>query len=217
MDRDVFLSRVSAAVMATSLPPIPAVLERLPDLDPVDLVALFRSRALAVNAVVHGPVRAHGVPRTVSGIAAGHESLTFMAWDDLPAVGVASALGTAGLSRVEDRVPEEDRKHHQLGYAGLDLGVTGSIGGLAESGSVVLSHGPGRARMVSLVPEVHIALLDVSAISRTLAHWAARHPQTAAETANLVIITGPSRTADIEQQLNLGVHGPRHLHVVLIK
>ncbi len=217
MDRDVFLSRVSAAAMGTLLPQIPDVPEQLPELDPVDLVALFRSRAQAVNAVVHGPVSTHGVARAVAGIASGHGAQTFMAWEDLPIPGVAAALAAAGLSRVSEHVPEEGRKEHQIGYLDLDLGVTSSVGGLAESGSVILSHGPGRARMASLVPEVHIGLLEVSAIDRTLAHWAARHAETAVETANLVIITGPSRTADIEQQLNLGVHGPRHLHVMLIK
>ena len=58
---------------------------------------------------------------------------------------------------------------------------------------------------------------DVTTIDRTLAHWAHRRAESAAETANLVLVTGPSRTGDIEQQLNLGVHGPRHVHVVLVK
>lgn len=217
MDREVFLSRVGRAVMTSVIPEPPDVPSQLPDLDQVDLVGLFRQRALDVNAVIHGPMGRHGAPRAVAGIASGHEGESFMAWDDLPASGVASALTAAGLERVTYDVPTDGRLDHQLGYYDLHIGVTGATGGLAESGSVILSHGAGRPRMASLVPEIHVVLLEVSSIERTLAHWAHKHHEAAADTTNLVIVTGPSRTGDIEQQLNLGVHGPRHVHVVLIK
>lgn len=217
MDRDVFLSRVGRAAMTSKLPSPPEVPERLAEFEESDLVALFRQRALDVDAVVHGPMSTHGVPNAVAGIAAGHEARTVMAWDDLPVAGITSALLSAGLQKVEHDVPVEGRQEHQLGYYDLDLGLTGAIAGFAESGSVVLSHGPGRPRMASLFPDVHIALLEVAKIEPTLAHWAHDNPDAARETANLVIVAGPSRTGDIEQQLNLGVHGPRHVHVVLIK
>lgn len=217
VDRDTFISRIATAVMVTELPAPPEVSERLPDLDPVDILALFRERALEVDAVVHGPVSPHGVPRAVTGIAAGHDCRSFMAWDELPAAGVATALSTAGLERVEAELPESDQKAHQQGYRDVSLGITGADAALAESGSIVLSHGPGRSRMASLIPEVHIALVDVRTIERTLAHWAHRNPTAAMDTTNLVFVTGPSRTGDIGQHLNLGVHGPRHLHLVLVQ
>ncbi len=218
MERDVFLARVADAVMSGGLPDVPDSGSGLPELDPTDLVSLFRSRAMSVNAVVHGPTSRHGVPRVVAGIAAGHGAATFVAWDDLNVAGVPSTLVSAGLTRVTGGVvpngpgtPGLLRGHHHL-----DLGVTGADAGLAESGSIVLVHTAGRPRMASLAPEVHIALLDVGVIERSLAHWSQRHPGLPADTANLVVITGPSRTGDIEMQLNLGVHGPRHLHVVLV-
>lgn len=217
MDRDIFLSRVGRAAMTAELPEGPAVGPDLPELGATDLVALFRDRAHGVDAVVHGPVSRHGVPKSVSGIAAGHDVTSFAAWDDLPAPGVISTLTSAGADRIDHHVPRSDRLSHQLGYADLDLGITGADAGLAESGSVVLSHGLGRPRMASLVPRVHIALLEVDLIQRTISHWARRRPDMAANTANLVVVTGPSRTGDIEQQLNLGVHGPRHLHIVMVK
>lgn len=217
MDRDLFLSRVRTAAMATTLPTQPAVPERLPDLDPEDLPTLFRRRALAADAVVHGPVSRLGVPKRVVGIAAGHDRRSFMAWDDLPAPGVTTALTAFGLTRVDHEVPNDDRVAHQLGYLELELGITGADVGLAESGSVVLSHGPGRPRMASLIPEVHVVLLRITDLERSLAHWAHKRPDTASATPNLVIVTGPSRTGDIELQLTLGVHGPRHVHIVMIK
>ena len=217
MDREAFLRRVSAAAMVATLPRPPAVPELLPDLEAVDVVGLFRTRAQGESVVVHGPVGRHGVPRAVAGIAAGHGCRTYMAWEDLPVPGVTSALTGAGVERVEHRVPNEMRIPHQTEYQGLDLGVTGADAGLAESGSLVLLHGEGRPRMASLIPEVHIAILDANLIERTLVHWAHRHPGLVFETANMVVVTGPSRTADIEQQVRLGVHGPRHLHVVLFR
>ena len=217
MDRDVFLARVGRSAMTAVLPEALGIPDRLPDLEDEDLQTLFRERAQDVDAVVHGPVGRHGVPRAVAGIAAGHQCRSFMAWEDLPASGVASALTAAGLTRVKGEVPVETRIEHQLGYRDLDLGVTGATAGLAESGSVVLEHRPGRPRMASLVPEVHVALLDLTLMERTLVHWAHKFPESVADTANLVVITGPSRTGDIEQQLTLGVHGPKHVHIVLIK
>lgn len=217
MDRDVFLARVGRSAMTAVLPEVLGIPDRLPDLEDEDLQTLFRERAQDVDAVVHGPVGRHGVPRAVAGIAAGHQCRSFMAWDDLPASGVASALTAAGLTRVDGEVPVETRIEHQLGYRDLDLGITGATAGLAESGSVVLEHQPGRPRMASLVPEVHVALLDLTLMERTLVHWAHKFPESVADTANLVVITGPSRTGDIEQQLTLGVHGPKHVHIVLIK
>lgn len=217
MEREAFLKRVSAAAMVATLPRPPEVPESLPDLDQVDLVSLFRSRAQEESVVVHGPVGRHGVPRTVTGIAAGHACTTYMAWDDLPVPGVTSVLTGSGVERVEHRVPEDRRTEHQVEYQSLDLGVTGADAGLAESGSLVLLHGEGRPRMASLIPEVHVALLDVGLIDRTLVQWAHRHAGAVFETANMVVVTGPSRTGDIEQILNVGVHGPRHVHVVLFR
>lgn len=217
MERDRFLHRVGQATLRSQLPEPPQVASELPHLDDVDLVALFRARAHEVNTVVHGPVSRHRIARIVVGIATGHDAATFVAWDDLPASGVSSALQSAGMERLDHEIGDEDRFDRNLSYLGLDIGVTGSTAGLAESGSVVLVHGPGRPRMASIVPEVHIALLEVDRLSRTLAHWAHENPHYATDTTNLVLVTGPSRTGDIELQLNLGVHGPRHVHVVMIR
>lgn len=217
MERDAFLSRVGQASLTSKLPPLPVVDADLPEYESGDLVAQFRASAQKVNTVLHGPVARHAVPKSVVSIAAGHEVSNFIAWDDLPAAGVHSALATQGMERFDDVTPEGDRRDHNRGYVDVQLGVTGADAGLAVSGSLILSHGEGRSRMASLVPEIHVALLDVQNITTGLAHWARENPDSAAWTTNLVFITGPSRTGDIEQQLNLGVHGPRHLHIVMIK
>lgn len=215
--RETFLSRVSTATLSSRLPEPPLVPADLPELPVADLVALFRTRAQAINTVVHGPMSRHGVPRAVVGIAAGHGAASFLAWDDLPVSGVAAALQASGCGRLDHVVPEDARIDHHLTYLDVAVGVTGADAALAESGSVVLSHGPGRPRMASLAPEVHIVLLAADRIRRGLAYWAHQEPDHARNTSNLVFVTGPSRTGDIEQRLNLGVHGPRHVHVVIIR
>ncbi|HVL39940.1 MAG TPA: LUD domain-containing protein [Fimbriimonadaceae bacterium] len=89
-----------------------------------------------------------------------------------------------------------------------DVGATTALCGVAETGSVLLEAGPGRNRMASLAPPLHIVFLRRSALVATLEDaFKAMTRRTA------VLITGPSRTADIEGVLVRGVHGPRNLWV----
>ncbi len=94
------------------------------------------------------------------------------------------------------------------------VGVTGVLAGIADTGSLVLVGGEGRPLTASLLPEIHIAILRVSDILPTLSDVMGR--QEIRTASNAVIITGPSRTADIEMTLTIGVHGPKELHVFLI-
>jgi L-lactate utilization protein LutC len=107
------------------------------------------------------------------------------------------------------------------GFASLyecDAGVTDARAGIAETGSLVCVAGPGRGRGLSLVPPVHIAVLWASDLVADLIDvWAPRGPIGIAASSSTVLITGPSKTADIEGVLITGVHGPREVHIVLIE
>jgi L-lactate dehydrogenase complex protein LldG len=93
-------------------------------------------------------------------------------------------------------------------------GVSTAIYGLADTGSVVLAASPEEPRARSLLPEVHVTLL---AEDRILPGLEALLEAVGAELpSSLAIVTGPSRSADIEQKLVVGVHGPREVHVVLL-
>lgn len=109
--------------------------------------------------------------------------------------------------------------------AGARVGITGADWAIAETGSIVLPTGPGRGRLVSLLPPVHIAILradrilpSVAELFRTLACEArtAAAPGTPPLPSSLALATGPSRSADIENDLTIGVHGPAEVHVVLL-
>jgi len=100
-------------------------------------------------------------------------------------------------------------------FGAVAAGFTTTLGGLAETGGLLLAPGPAEPRLLSLVPPVHIALLRADRIFDTLLQafrelgWNREPP------ANALVVSGPSKTADIEQTLAYGVHGPRRLIVVL--
>ena len=93
-------------------------------------------------------------------------------------------------------------------------GVSRALCGLADTGSVVLAAGPDEPRARSLLPPVHVSLLERDRILPGLAELftAVRDELPSA----LAIVTGPSRSADIAQTLVVGVHGPGEVHVVLL-
>ena len=95
-----------------------------------------------------------------------------------------------------------------------EVGVSRAAYGLADTGSVVLLAAPEEPRARSLLPPVHVAVLAVDDLLPGL-------PELFAELgpglpSSVAIVTGPSRSADIEQQLTIGVHGPGEVHIVLV-
>ena len=95
------------------------------------------------------------------------------------------------------------------------IGVTVADWGIAESATIVQLTRPGRPRSTSLVPSIHIALLPLSRLVADLAEAFAlirREP----EHASMVLISGPSKTADIEACMVLGAHGPRAMHLLVL-
>jgi len=92
-------------------------------------------------------------------------------------------------------------------------GISTAIHGLADTGSVVLSSAE-EPRAQSLLPDVHVTLLREDLILPGLDELFAALGDDLPSA--LAIVTGPSRSADIEQKLAVGVHGPREVHVVLV-
>jgi L-lactate dehydrogenase complex protein LldG len=97
------------------------------------------------------------------------------------------------------------------------IGVTGAYCGIAETGTLMLVSGPGTPASVSLLPETHVAIVPVG---RIVAHmedgWDLARSELRTLPRAVNFISGPSRTADIEQTLVLGAHGPYRVHIVLI-
>ena len=92
--------------------------------------------------------------------------------------------------------------------------ISRALYGLADTGSVVLAASPDEPRARSLLPDVHVSLLREDAILPGLADLFAALGRELP--SSLAIVSGPSRSADIEQRLAVGVHGPGEVHVVLL-
>ena len=99
----------------------------------------------------------------------------------------------------------------------VDAGITSTRGAIAETGSLILWPSADEPRLMSLVPPIHIAVLEADQIFATfqetlsLQHWSRGMP------TNALLVSGPSKTADIEQTLAYGVHGPKELIVLVIE
>jgi len=98
--------------------------------------------------------------------------------------------------------------------ASADIGLTGCDAAIAETGSLVLLSGEGKPRTASLLPFEHITLLRQSDIYFTMSDFFDKRGEVS-KASCINIITGPSRTADIELSLTLGVHGPGKVIVVI--
>jgi L-lactate dehydrogenase complex protein LldG len=96
-----------------------------------------------------------------------------------------------------------------------DVGITTAQAAIAETGTLVLESEAEKHRLVSLVPPVHIAILDSASICRTLGEALAAVGRDTQLSPTITFITGPSRTADIELTLAIGVHGPQELYVII--
>jgi L-lactate dehydrogenase complex protein LldG len=97
----------------------------------------------------------------------------------------------------------------------FDVGITTAQAAIAETGTLVLDSARERHRLVSLVPPVHIAIVDAASIFQTLGEALAFIHQNGNISPAVTFITGPSRTADIELTLTIGVHGPQELYVIV--
>ncbi len=97
--------------------------------------------------------------------------------------------------------------------ATADVGLSSGEAALAETGSILVTSGPGKSRLTTLLPPVHIVLIPTSRLTADIFTWTAARQ--GLPPASMTLISGPSKTADIEQTLTVGVHGPRHFIVIL--
>jgi len=179
-------------------------------LDAEALVALFRTLAEKANATMARVPDAAAVPRAVTEYLAGHNlpaqavmapdaALDAYPWSDQPLLRVRR-----GRAEVADAVS-----------------ITPAFAAIAESGTVMLTSGAERPTTLNFLPGTHIVVLRRDQLVGAYEEAWARLRATAHERGEQMpravnFVTGPSRTGDIEQVLQLGAHGPQRFHIVLV-
>ncbi len=184
-----------------------------------DAVEQFRTGWEALSGHVH-----EATPSTLADVVAeicrASGAGTVLSWNDpwLAPFPIVALLRARGLLFDFGQLPprREARSERLLALADISVGLTGTYGAIAESASIVVASGPGRSRLASLLPPVHVAIVPRRSVFPTLPDFLRHEPHIAEQGSNLVFISGPSRTADIEMTLTRGVHGPGEVHAVLL-
>lgn len=214
---------------------VAALQQRLAEQRPV-LVKRLQQELQAVSgavAVLHSPAE---VTQYITQLAQARQASLVVRWQSalLERLEIDAALQQQGVTMHTAAVPAQDtpvaeasktletrRRELRELLARADLGVSGVDYVIAETGTLVLMALPGQMRGVSLLPPAHVAVATTAQIVATLADYlflieAAGGDLQQALSSCVSFVTGPSRTADIELQLVVGVHGPKELHLVLL-
>lgn len=206
MNRDAFLSRIRQAVQAGNTAPTPPLPQRQPSLGyqgaGPDPVSRLRDELTVAGGVFHRAASWADAFAVVLHLVRDRAGRRVILGLDAPKL--ETILLAAG---VEVHHPDEPGT-----YFDADIGITGVDAVIAETGSIVLHTRPDQPRALSLLPPIHIALADKS---KMVADLFDLFP-IATPPACVSVITGPSKTGDIELKLVTGVHGPGEVHLVFV-
>ena len=187
----------------------------------------FQHEFECVGGVFHRVADVGEAPEAIARIASERGVRRVVTWHasalGLDVVAPLTAKGLEAVAAPDAEVAGAERERRRALAAAADLGVTGADLAVAETGSLVVVSGAGRPRSASLLPACHVAIFDREVLVESLVQAGlvleAWHDGTAPEWrgASINVITGPSRTADIELTLTRGVHGPREVHTVFVE
>jgi len=140
-------------------------------------------------------------------------------FEQVPVDAALSNLGIKVTTILWDEDMPRETLREEIRQSGI--GITGADYALAETGSLVVLPRRGLARLISVVPPVHIALVRAEDLLETLddlflLRRLEYHQQGGEMGSYLNLITGPSRTADIEMTIVEGVHGPKEVHMIIL-
>lgn len=219
--REQILARLRSA--REGLPPAPPRPQHYQPVMPLDddspeaLLARFSAELGALKGAVFVADDEAAALEHVLSLLAEHGARSALTWDwqHVPLPGLKAALAGAGVTALR---PTPDNRE---ACEAAEAGISGVDAAIASTGSLVVSTGAGRGRLPTLLPPLHVALLRQEQLLPDVEAWVAQQradglAQLGAR-SNYCIITGPSRTADIEKNLVLGVHGPGVLQVIVLR
>ena len=212
--RDRILGRLRAAPKGdpVATPDIGAWHAQRAPLTGAAAIALFRKNIEAAHAEVHDTT-AQDWPQLLARLAAEKGVRTLLFGPNTAHGAQLAASAPAGMQLVPYDRPVAQWRDEL--FDTIDASITGARSAIADTGSMVLWPDANEPRLMSLVPPIHFVLLDAGRMHANLLaamlaeHWASAMP------TNALVISGPSKTADIQQVLAYGAHGPREVIVLL--
>ena len=206
--------RQAPAGAPVPLPDVDAWYAAAPVEDLAARAARFRTHIEAAHAEVHETDET-GWPALLFDLAAKKSLRTLLVGNGSPQAATLKSRPQQALKLVTYEQPAAAWRTEL--FEGIDAALTTAKSAIAATGSLNLWPDPSEPRLMSLVPPVHFVLLDAAAIHADLhaamvaENWVAGMP------TNALVISGPSKTADIQQTLAYGAHGPRELIVLLCR
>ena len=188
-------------------PPPPPVMLSLAEIPPGDREEMFAARLTALGGKFYRADTPSAARETVERLTLGKSAIA----SNEPWL---REIGITRLPHVRSGIT--DTAALRDACATCDCGITSATYALADTGTLVLLASAAEARMISLLPPIHIAVVPSSRMLSSLDELLTILPCAAEQTSSMVLITGPSRTGDIEQILVRGVHGPGDIHVILV-
>ena len=150
---------------------------------------------------------------------AGAKSALCWEHDVLTRLGLAKFLQTRDIVRHSyESLAQIDLSAQRAAMLACDIGISSVDCAIAETGTLMVCSRPGQERVASLLPPMHVAIVERQQIVPDLLDAFALLHQRGLDNlpSNVTLITGPSKTGDIELQLTTGVHGPKHWRVILV-
>jgi L-lactate dehydrogenase complex protein LldG len=199
---------------APAIASLPAVIDR------ESLLRQFTDELAALGADVFLARTVDGAQGYIRNVVKRHQAqrIAISAAPILKSLAVESLLNEGGaevISLPDGSQPDGLEKYkHRLMTA--DLGITGADIGLADSGTLVLQTRETEGRLASLLPPVHLAVIKADQLLPSVIELITQF-ELPPLSSGVIFITGPSRTADIELTLTVGVHGPKELHVLVLE
>jgi L-lactate dehydrogenase complex protein LldG len=220
MSRAQILASIRQSLKAASHLPVPPHSALSNQQSPISnsLILQFEKELLAVSGQFFCTTHAE-TPALVLQLIQQRHADAALAWSRLPVMGVYDHLRENAVRVITDEsIPatEPERSKHLAAWEKISIGITGVDAVIAETGTMGVLSGPGKPRLASLSVTTHIALFTPEQLYANLEAWWATAPDMRAH-SNLVLITGPSRTADIEMTLTVGVHGPKEVLAVCVQ
>ena len=210
MSRDAILHRVRTALgrgVGQQPPPAPPPILRVLEVPREARIAQFRQAFEKLNGKFHRASSNEDACAYAERLLAGRKAIA----SNEPFLAACGITRIAGVeSGFKDGLELRER------CAEYPLGISSATYALADTGSLVLFSSQQEARLISLLPPCHLAVVPADRLLTGLDELLSLHPIPSDRSSSMVLITGPSRTADIEQILVRGVHGPGEIHVVIV-